>query len=106
MCVYEMCIDVHATHKRIPPHITHRHPHSLQDGETLLDYSHFDEVSAVLRKHGGKHSLMGAAIYGKLEAVEELIKEGADVNQQDEASRVGPQVDSLHMCSLRIDVRM
>ena len=42
-----------------------------------------EEVKAVLRQHGGKHSLLGAAQQGMVEDVAELIKGGADVNQTD-----------------------
>ena len=40
-----------------------------------------EEVKAVLRQHGGKHSLFGAAENGMVQDVAELIKGGADVNQ-------------------------
>ena len=42
-----------------------------------------EEVKAVLRQHGGKHSLLFAAAQGMVEDVAELIKGGADVNQTD-----------------------
>ena len=53
---------------------------------TPLDVS-VEEVKAVLREHGGKHSLFGAASEGMLETVGELIGEGADVNQRNAVSR-------------------
>ena len=40
-----------------------------------------EEVKAVLRQHGGKHTLFGAAEKGMVQDVAELIKGGADVNQ-------------------------
>ena len=44
------------------------------------------EVKALLREHGGKHSLHYVAEEGMLDEVAKLIEEGADVNQQDEVS--------------------
>jgi ankyrin repeat protein len=41
-------------------------------------------IKAALRQHGAKHSLFYAADEGLLELVAGLIKEGADVNEQDE----------------------
>ena len=60
----------------------------------------------MLREHGGKHSLFRAAENNMPEVIAELIKEGADVNQQNEVSGAGPQMETLHMCRLRIDVGM
>jgi hypothetical protein len=46
-----------------------------------------DEVKALLRDHGGKHSLFFAVYAGmEVEEIEKLIKEGADVNQQNKVS--------------------
>ena len=73
---------------------------------TPLDVPATEEVKAVLREHGGKHSLFGAVLNNMPEDVAELIKEGADVNQQNEVSGAGPQMETLHMCRLRIDVGM
>ena len=73
---------------------------------TPLDEAEDEEVKAVLREHGGKHSLFGAVENNMPEVVAELIKEGADVNQQNEVSGAGPQMETLHMCRLCIDVRM
>jgi len=78
----------------------------LQDGNTPLDNAEKDDVKAVLREHGGKHSLFGAGEKNMPEDVAELIKEGADVNQQNQVRGAGPQMETLHMCRLRIDVRM
>ena len=78
----------------------------MQYGKTPLDYAKTEEVLAALREHGGKHSLFYAAEEGMHEEVAELIKEGADVNQQNGVSGAGPQMETLHMCRLCIDVRM
>jgi hypothetical protein len=45
-----------------------------------------DEVKTALREHGAKHSLFYAAQMGMVELVEDLIKEGADVNEKDNVS--------------------
>ena len=45
-----------------------------------------DEVKALLRDHGGKHSLFFAVGEMEVEEIEKLIKEGADVNQQNKVS--------------------
>ena len=47
-----------------------------------------EEVKAVLRQHGGKLSLLVAAVNGMVEDVAELIKGGADVNQTDSVSHL------------------
>ena len=47
-----------------------------------------DEMKAVLRQHGGKHSLPVAAEKGMVQDVAELIKGGADVNQTDSVSHL------------------
>jgi len=53
-----------------------------KDGKTPLDLAYARvEVKTVLRKHGGKHSLLYAASKGMVQDVAELIKGGADVNQ-------------------------
>ena len=79
----------------------------MQRGKTPLDEARFEEeVKTVLRFFGGKHSLFGAVENNMPEYVAELIKEGADVNQQNEVSGAGPQMETLHMCRLCIDVRM
>eukprot|EP00802_Teleaulax_amphioxeia_P016547 Tamp_16668.p1 GENE.Tamp_16668~~Tamp_16668.p1 ORF type:complete len:430 (+),score=131.21 Tamp_16668:41-1330(+) len=51
------------------------------NGSTLLDIAKEEEVKALLREHGGKHSLHHAVKNNMLEEAAELIKEGADVNQ-------------------------
>ena len=56
-----------------------------------------EKVKAVLREHGGKVSLFGAALENMLEEVAELIKGGADVNQQDKVGGAGSQVHTLHI---------
>ena len=43
-------------------------------------------MKAVLRKHGGKHSLFHAAEGGMLEVVAELIKDGADAHEKNQVS--------------------
>jgi ankyrin repeat protein len=43
-----------------------------------------DEVKAALRQHGAKHSLFYAAENGMSELVADLIKEGADVKEQNQ----------------------
>jgi hypothetical protein len=43
-------------------------------------------VKAVLRKHGGKHSLFHAVEEGMLEVVAELIKDGADAHEKNRVS--------------------
>jgi len=79
----------------------------LQRGNTPLDEARInEEVKAVLREHGGKYSFFGAVDNNMPEVVAEFIKEGVDVNQQNVVSRAGPQMETLHMCRLRIDVRM
>ena len=55
-----------------------------------------EEVKAVLRQHGGKHTLLVAAAKGMVEDVAELIKGGADVNQTDSLKRT-----PLHMAALK-----
>ena len=45
-----------------------------------------DEVKTALREHGAKHSLFYAAQMGMVELVEDLIKEGANVNEKDHVS--------------------
>ena len=57
-------------------------PCSPQYGKNPLDYVKAEEMKAALREHGGKHSLFGAVRDGTIEDVEELVKEGADVNQE------------------------
>ena len=69
----------------------------MQEGKSALDMARNEQVKAVLRDHGGKHSLFGAAKNNMLEEVAELIKKGADVNQQDEVSGAGPEVHTLHI---------
>ena len=54
-------------------------------GKTALDVATNDEVKAALRQHGARHSLFYAAEEGMLELVADLIKEGADVNERDQA---------------------
>ena len=78
----------------------------MQDGRTPLDIAKTEEVQAALREHGGKHSLFGAVENNMPEYVAELIKEGADVNQQNGVSGAGPQMETPHMCRLCIHVRM
>ena len=51
-------------------------------GKTPLDIAEREEVKALLREHGGKHTLLHAVVNNMLEEAAELIKEGADVNQQ------------------------
>ena len=65
--------------------IEHRANVNAQDqyGKTPLDMAHKEEVKAVLRQHGGKHTLLVAAEKGMVQDVAELIKGGADVNQTD-----------------------
>ena len=63
-------------------------------------------MTEMLRHAGGKHSLFYAMKKGMHEEFAELIKEGADVNQQNGVSGAGPQIETLHMCRLCIDVRM
>ena len=41
-----------------------------------------EELKAVLREHGGKHSLCGAVANNMPEVVAEFIKEGTDVNAE------------------------
>jgi ankyrin repeat protein len=53
--------------------------------KTALDVATNDEVKAALRQHGARHSLFYAAEEGMHELVADLIKEGADVNEQNEA---------------------
>jgi hypothetical protein len=55
---------------------------ALQQGKTVLDVATNDEVKAALRQHGAKHSLFYAAEEGMFELVADLIKEGADVNEE------------------------
>jgi ankyrin repeat protein len=50
-----------------------------------LDVATNDDVKAALRQHGAKHSLFYAAEEGMQELVADPIKEGADVNEQNEA---------------------
>jgi hypothetical protein len=52
--------------------------------KTALDVATNDEVKAALRQ-GARHSLFYAAEQGMLELVADLIKEGADVNERDQA---------------------
>ena len=78
----------------------------MQRGKTPLDEARDEEDKKVLREHGGKHSLFYAVENGMPEEVAELIKEGADVNQQNGVSGAGPQMETLHMCRLCIDVCM
>jgi ankyrin repeat protein len=54
-------------------------------GKTALDVATNDEVKAALRQHGARHSLFYAAEEGMLELVADLIKEGADVNERNQA---------------------
>jgi len=54
-------------------------------GKTALDVATNDKVKAALRQHGARHSLFYAAEEGMLELVADLIKEGADVNERDQA---------------------
>ena len=77
-----MCFHALATH----PTDT---PCPLQYGYTVLDdrpKPTNDEVKAVLRQHGAKHSLFYAVKEKMLELVEDLIKEGADVNYKNHVS--------------------
>ena len=50
-----------------------------------------EEVKAVLRQHGGKHSLLVAAEEGMVQDVAELIKGGADVNETVHGEQSGQQ---------------
>ena len=47
-----------------------------------------DEVKTALREHGAKHSLFYAAQMGMVELVEDLIKEGADVNEKNHDGKI------------------
>ena len=69
--------------------IEHRANVNAQDqyGKTPLDMAHKEEVKAVLRQHGGKHTLLVAAQKGMVQDVAELIKGGADVNQTNSVKR-------------------
>ena len=51
-------------------------------GKTPLDIAQSEEVKALLREHGGKHSLFHVVESCMLEEVSALIRAGADVNQQ------------------------
>jgi len=53
--------------------------------KTAYDVATNDEVKAALRQHGTRHSLFYAAEQGMLELVADLIKEGADVNERNQA---------------------
>ena len=75
-----MCFHALATH----PTDT---PCPVQCCNTALDVATNDEVKAALRQHGARYSLFYAAEEGILELVADLIKEGADVNERDKASR-------------------
>jgi len=59
---------------------------TMQGGKTALDVATSDSVRAVLRQHGAKHSLFYAVEEKMLELVEDLIKEGADVNYKNHVS--------------------
>jgi len=61
------------------------------DDKTPLDMADVEEVKAVLRQHGGKHSLFGAAEKGMVQDVAELIKGGADVNETVHGEQSGQQ---------------
>ena len=50
----------------------------MQDCKTPLDVATNAEVKALLREHGGKHSLLYVAGEGTLDEVAKLIEEGAD----------------------------
>jgi hypothetical protein len=65
-----------------PRHAPTDTPCPLQYGYTVLD----DRLKAVLRQHGAKHSLFYAVEEKMLELVEDLIKEGADVNYKNHVS--------------------
>ena len=57
------------------------------DGKTPLDWAinpvrSQTEIANLLRKHGGKHSISGAAAVGNIEAVKQALNDGADVNVQ------------------------
>ena len=81
----------------------------MQGGNTPLDEGHEardERTVEMLREHGGKHSLFYAMKKGMHEEFAELIKEGADVNQQSKVSGAGPQMETLHMCRLCVDVCM
>jgi len=54
-----------------------------KDGETPLDIATHPKTAALLRKHGGKHSIFGAAAQGNIEAVKEHLADGADLDAQD-----------------------
>ena len=54
-------------------------------------------MKTALREHGGKHSLLYASGKGMLEVAGELIKEGADVNQQNRVSLAGCLLCSKRM---------
>jgi len=56
-------------------------------------------VKALLREHGGKHSLFGAVEAGTIEDVEELVKEGADVNQQGIGGEFAEGLTPLHIAA-------
>jgi len=58
------------------------------DGHTPLDMAEdHPEVANLLRKHGGKHSIFGAASQGNIEAVKEHLADGSDVNAKDGVGR-------------------
>ena len=56
-------------------------------GKTPLDNAENEEVKVLLREHGGKHTLFHAVQSCMLEEVSELIRAGADVNQQNASSK-------------------
>ena len=62
----------------------------MQNGITPFDVAEAEgedeDLKAVLRNHGGKHSLLFAVYKQEVEEIEKLIKEGADVNQQNAVS--------------------
>ena len=72
----------------------------MQEGKTPLDLARNDEVKALLREHGGKHSFLCSVEMGMLEEVSGLIKEGADVNQQ---NSVSPACNLVHISCLCVE---
>jgi len=52
-------------------------------GKVPRDFDNTEEVKVLLREHGGRHSLFHAVQNGMLDAVAELIREGADVHEED-----------------------
>jgi len=59
-------------------------------GKTPLDIAQSEEVKALLREHGGKHSLFHVVESCMLEEVSALIRAGADVNQHNAEGETTP----------------